>query len=94
MPIPRGLKAIDLMMNIPDQDTSSWYEFIKPLLLDEESRKVFKMPAQYMFKDIPETGGHEDYIAYTIEQLDRHNIEKAMIGVTEEYEIAWPGHPR
>ena len=41
MPIPNGLEAIDLMMNIPDGDPSSWYEFIKPLLLDEVSRKQF-----------------------------------------------------
>ena len=43
MPIPNGLKAIDLLMNIPDGDPTGWYEFMKPLLLDEESRKVFEM---------------------------------------------------
>ena len=47
MPMPSGLKAIDLMMDIPDGDPSAWYEFIKPLLLDEESRNLFTMPAQY-----------------------------------------------
>ena len=38
MPIPTGIRAIDLMMNIPDGDPTAWYEFIKPLLMDQESR--------------------------------------------------------
>ncbi len=82
MPIPSGLKAIDLMMNIPDGDPTGWYEFIKPLLLDEESRKVFKMPAQYMFKNIPEIGEQEDYVAYALAEMDKWGIEKAMLGIS------------
>jgi predicted TIM-barrel fold metal-dependent hydrolase len=82
MPIPSGLEAIDLMMNIPDGDPSSWYEFMKPLLLDEESRKVFKMPAQYMFKDIPEVGEQKDYVQYALGEMDKWNIERAMLGIS------------
>jgi predicted TIM-barrel fold metal-dependent hydrolase len=82
MPIPSGLRAIDLMMNIPDGDPSSWYEFMKPLLLDEESRKVFSMPAQYMFKDIPEIGEQKDYVQYAIGEMDKWNIERAMLGIS------------
>jgi hypothetical protein len=82
MPIPNGLKAVDLMMNIPDGDPTGWYEFIKPLLLDEESRKVFKMPAQYMFKNIPEIGEQEDYVAYALTEMDKWGIEKAMLGIS------------
>lgn len=82
MPIPSGLKAVDLMMNIPDGDPTAWYEFIKPLLLDEESRKVFKMPAQYMFKNIPEIGEQEDYVAYALAEMDKWGIEKAMLGIS------------
>lgn len=82
MPIPSGLKAVDLMMNIPDGDPTGWYEFIKPLLLDEESRKVFKMPAQYMFKNIPEIGEQEDYVAYALTEMDKWGIEKAMLGIS------------
>jgi predicted TIM-barrel fold metal-dependent hydrolase len=79
MPIPSGLKAIDLMMNIPDGDPTAWYEFIKPLLLDEESRKVFKMPAQYMFKDIPQIEDQKDYVQYAIAEMDKWGIEQAML---------------
>jgi hypothetical protein len=34
-----------------------------------------------MFKDIPEAGKQDDYIAYTLDQMDRHGIERAMVGV-------------
>jgi predicted TIM-barrel fold metal-dependent hydrolase len=57
---------------------------MKPLFLDEESQKVFGMPAQYMFKDIPKTGKQDDYIAYTIQQMDRFGIERAMLGVDDD----------
>ncbi len=82
MPIPSGLKAIDLMMNIPDGDRTAWYEFIKPLLLDEESRNSFKMPAEYMFKDIPEIDDQKDYIGYAIQEMDKWGVEQAMLGIS------------
>ncbi|MDH3726471.1 MAG: amidohydrolase family protein [Myxococcales bacterium] len=82
MPIPSGLKAVDLMMNIPDGDPAGWYEFIKPLLLDEESRKVFKMPAQYLFKNIPEIDEQDDYVAYALGEMDKWGIERAMLGIS------------
>jgi len=82
MPIPSGLEAIDLMMNIPDGDPTAWYEFIKPLLLDEESRNHFKMPAQYMFKDIPQIGEQKDYVGYAIGEMDKWGIQRAMLGIS------------
>ncbi len=85
MAMPTDIKVIDLMMGIPGEDNSGWYEFIKPLLMDEESHKMFKMPAQYMFKDIPQAGKQDDYILYTIAQMDKHNIERAMIGIDDQY---------
>ena len=74
MAMPQGLGVIDLMMNIPGADNSHWYDFMKPLLLDQESREQFSMPAQYMFKDIPKVEGKEDYIAWTVSQMDRYGI--------------------
>ena len=53
MPMPRDIGVIDLMMAIPNNDTSDYYDFIKPLLMDEESRQQFQMPAEYMFKNLP-----------------------------------------
>jgi len=84
MTMPRGIGVVDLMLNIPGEDTSAWYDFMKPLFLDEESRKIFAMPAQYMFKDIPKTEKQADYVAYTVAQMDRFGIERAMLGVDDE----------
>lgn len=82
MPMPTDTKVIDLMLAVPgEDDNAAWYEQFKPLLMDEESREMFKMPAQYMFKDIPKTGKQEDMIAYTIDQMDKYNIERAMMAL-------------
>lgn len=81
MALPTGIAAIDLMMAIPSDDDSKWYEFLRPLLLDKESREAFKFPAQYMFKDIPTTKKSDDYVGIVLEQMDRFGIERAMIGV-------------
>ncbi len=81
MGIPAGIGVVDLMLQIPSDDFSSKYEFLKPLLLDKESREQFKFPAQYMFKDVPKTDRAPDYVRYTLEQMDRYGIERAMIGV-------------
>ena len=88
MAINKNIHTVDLMLGIPEQeDRSDWYKFMEPLLRDEESKSMFKMPAQYMFKDIPETGSHDDFIQYTIEQMDRFHINQAMIGFHESSEV-------
>jgi uncharacterized protein len=81
MGIPAGIGVVDLMLQIPSHDFSAKYEFLKPLLLDKESREQFEFPAQYMFKDVPKTGQSPDYVRYTLDQMDKHGIERAMIGV-------------
>ena len=97
MPMPTYVPIIDLMLAVPNDDTSNFYDFIRPLLMDEQSRQMFKMPAQYMFKDLPKVGKRDDYIAYTLEKMDEFNIEKAMLGVDEgQYETqckAVKNHP-
>ena len=88
MAIPENLPAVDLCLNIPGEDNSQWFEFIKPLLMDKESRDSFKMPAQYMFKNIPNVTGEEDFIAYTVAEMDKYNIRKAMLDVDEDNEVS------
>ena len=80
--------AIDLMLNIPGEDNRGWYEFMKPLFMDEESRHHFEMPAQYMFKNIPDVGEQSDYIAYTIQQMDTHGIDRAMLGIDDDNAVS------
>lgn len=88
MPMPTDIDVIDLMLGIPmSKDHSEWYDFMKPLLLDEESKTMFTFPAEYMFKEVPHTGKQDDYIKYTIEQMDKHGIKKAMVGMNESSEI-------
>lgn len=77
---PAGIQAIDLMLNIPGEDNSDWYDFMKPLFLDKESQQVFKMPAEYMFRNIPEIGPQDDFVAFTVEEMNKHGIERAMLG--------------
>ena len=84
MSMPRDIGVIDLMMAIPNNDTSDYYDFIKPLLMDEESRQQFQMPAEYMFKNLPQVGEHDDYAAYTVGKMDEFGIAKGMIGVDED----------
>ncbi len=82
MPMPKDIGVIDLMMGIPTSgDNKEIYDFLKPLLMDEQSRKMFSMPAQYMFKDIPQSGGEEDKVGWVVKQMDAHGIERAMTGI-------------
>mgnify|MGYP005726506407 FL=1 len=97
MSINKDLFTVDLMLGIPEQeDRSDWYTFMEPLLRDEESKSMFKMPAQYMFKEIPETGSHDDFIQYTLDQMDKFHINMAMVGFHESSEVkikAGKDHP-
>jgi uncharacterized protein len=88
MGFPSDVKAIDLMLNIPGEDQSEWYEFMRPLFLDEDSRNFAKMPAEYMFRNIPDIAKQDDYIAYTVAEMDRWGIERAMLGISETNEVA------
>ena len=84
MTMPTDIGIIDCMLGIPEaEDRSEWFESFKPLLKDEESRKMFSMPAQYMFKDVPQTGKADDYVSWTVDQMDKFKIERAMIGWNE-----------
>jgi len=86
MSMPGGIGIIDLMLNIPGEHSSTWYDFMRPLLLDTESREQFRMPAQYMFKDVPRIEGKEDYVAWTVAEMDRYGIERAMLGIDDDNE--------
>ncbi len=81
MGMPKDIKIIDCMLGIPNsEDREDWYSSFAPLIRDQETLDSFKMPAQYMFKDIPVLDKSDDYVAWTVEQMDKHNIEKALVG--------------
>jgi predicted TIM-barrel fold metal-dependent hydrolase len=87
--MPKDVKIVDLMMAIPVSETNAeWYEQFKPLLMDQESREQFKMPAQYLFKDIPLLASRADYIHFLVEQMDRHGIDVALVGCSADLQVA------
>src|SRR6185503_10001337 len=82
MSMPNKVGVIDLMLQIPTADGKKRYDFLRPFLLDKESRDSFDFPAQYMFKDIPDTSSASDYVALTLREMDKYGIERAMIGLS------------
>lgn len=96
MPMPTDIGIIDLMLGIPSAERDHWYDHMKPMLLDQESRDMFSMPAQYMFT-VPDLKEVDDGLAYTLDQMDQHGIERAMIGISGDidrmHEKALRAHP-
>jgi uncharacterized protein len=88
MAMPTDIGVIDLMVGIPRGDPARWYDFLKTQLLDRESREDFEFPAEYMFKDVPKFEQLEDPVAFVVQQMDRHGIERAMIGTSFKNEDA------
>ncbi len=87
--MPKDIGVIDTMLSIPSNDRGKWYDFMKSQLLDKESREMFEFPVEYMFKDVPETkrgDRFDDYVAYTLSEMDKYGIAKALVGVTLENE--------
>ncbi len=81
MAMPSDIRVIDCMMGIPEaDDRSDWFNPFRALLRDEQSLQQFAMPAQYMFKDIPKITETDDVVKWVVDQMDRFNIEKAMVG--------------
>jgi len=82
MPMPTNVPIIDTMLGVPSGEQKRSYDFMRPLLRDEESLRSFEFPVQYMFKDFPKVSKQEDYITYTLQLMDKYGIERAMTGVT------------
>eukprot|EP01041_Mallomonas_annulata_P024066 gene24066-44714_t len=73
------------MLGIPNaEDRSDWFAAFRPLIKDAQTLEQFSMPAQYMFKDVPTTGNPGDFVKWTVEQMDRFNIEKALVGWNDD----------
>ncbi len=81
---PRDIPVIDTMLGVPlKEDRSDWFNFFKPLLRDKESLSQFSMPAQYMFRNIPNADGIADLPGWTVSEMERFGIAKALIGYVE-----------
>jgi hypothetical protein len=86
--MPSGIGIIDLMLGIPSPERRPRYEFLRPLLRDRESLESFEFPVEYLFKDAPKSGRGDDYLKYTLEQMDQWGIERALIGVEADDETS------
>ena len=85
MGMPSDLPIIDTMIGFPSADRREVYKFLAPSLRDSESIEDFKMPAQYMFKDIPEELDEGvDPVAVTLDNMDRYGIAQGLINVGTE----------
>ncbi|MGF7151704.1 hypothetical protein FHS96_005372 [Sphingomonas zeicaulis] len=81
---PRDIRVIDTMLGVPlKEDRSDWFDFFRPLLRDKQSLEQFAMPAQYMFRNIPAAEGVDDLPGWTVGEMDRFGIDKALIGYVE-----------
>jgi predicted TIM-barrel fold metal-dependent hydrolase len=81
MSMPTDIGVVDLMIALPFRDTRRTYEFLRANLHDRESLEEFEFPAQYMFKDVPHPEPGDDPVRFLLQEMDRHGIEKGMIGV-------------
>lgn len=98
MAMPTNVPIIDTLIGFPSTDRREIYKFLAPSLRDEESIDDFKMPAQYMFKDIPgEIEEGIDPVAVTLDNMDRYGVERGLINigstVREEPRRAIREHP-
>ena len=85
MGMPTDVPIIDTMIGFPSADRREVYKFLAPSLRDAESIEDFKMPAQYMFKDIPDDIDEGvDPVAVTLDNMDRYGVERGLINVGSE----------
>jgi predicted TIM-barrel fold metal-dependent hydrolase len=76
----RSIGAIDLMISFPAADAQRHYDFMKPMLRDDESPNM-QFPAEYMFKDVPnhlEEGS--DPIDVALGEMDKYGVAMGLIG--------------
>ena len=82
MAMPTDVAIIDTLIGFPSTDRKAVYKFLSPALRDAESQEDFKMPAQYMFKDIPaEIGEGVDPVAVTLHNMDTYGVARGMVNV-------------
>ncbi|HUE60836.1 MAG TPA: amidohydrolase family protein [Acidimicrobiales bacterium] len=86
MPIPQGIGIVDTMIGFPHPDLKEVYAFITRQTRDEESRRDFEFPVEYMFKDVPEKQLTDlaDPVAVTLGEMDQWGIELGLVGITGE----------
>ena len=89
MTFPAGVGVIDLLVGLPPAPGDlSWRDALRPLLKDEDSLGGFQHPASYMFKNLPSERFADDPPRAVLDAMDRFGVERAMIGVSVDNEVA------
>lgn len=82
MGMPGDIRIIDTMIGFPSANREDVYKFLAPALRDAESKDSFKMPAEYMFKDIPDDLEEGvDPVAVTLDNMNRYGVAQGLINV-------------
>jgi predicted TIM-barrel fold metal-dependent hydrolase len=95
MSMPSDIPIIDLMFGLPILDPDKTYANLRAAASDKDSKEAFKFPVEYMFKGVPHGWGEgRDPVEVTLEEMDKWNIERAMVGVAPGAVLdAIKGHP-
>ncbi len=95
MGMPTNVGIIDLMLSLPILDLEKTYGNLRAAARDEESKKDFKFPAEYMFKGVPHDWGKDmDPVEATLGEMDKWGIERGMLGLgSEDTKRALKEHP-
>jgi uncharacterized protein len=85
MAYPHDVGVVDLMIGFPFRDKKAVYEYLQRGLKDSQSQGEFVMPAEYMFKGIPdEAEGGSDPIETTFQQMDRYHVDIGLFGLSPQ----------
>jgi predicted TIM-barrel fold metal-dependent hydrolase len=77
------IPVIDTMIGFPPEGFKQ-YDFIRRQTKDISSKQEMEFPAEYMFKQVPKDLPTDDPISVTLREMDRHHIERGVIGVEDE----------
>ena len=83
MPLPKDIRVIDTLLDLPREDRPLAERFGQ--LRDEGSvGGTLKTPAGYMFKQTPETRSPQsgDPVGDTLREMDKYNIETAVFNLS------------
>jgi uncharacterized protein len=82
---PTGIGIVDAMIGFPIRNHDKVYARLRRAAKDRESKEDFAFPAEYMFKDVPDsTGEGQDPIAVTFAEMDRFGIETGLFGLSPD----------
>ena len=94
--VQAGIGVVDLMIGFPFQNAREVYAYTRRGLKDEGSKDL-KMPAGYMFKNVPKEARKDlepqQVIDATMQEMDVYGIEKGLFGMGEYSELAKRSYP-